>query len=441
MQLTKNKKYQYLFFIIISINTFLNGGNYNLLIQINFILISSLFFLCLMDKNYNLHLSVYFKNNKISILFYLVFIFYLIFQILPLPIELLKYFSLKKYDYISTLSFDKSYSTISLSPSESFFQVLNFISLFIIVCISKMIFYTDRHKNRFFLFLSFLGFLSSLFAIILYLNNNPDFFIFKNTYYKNASTGFFTNRTVFSIFLLFCLISSLEALRYLDLKKNIKKDDFFLKIYIRIFIIFITIGIITSFSRIGNFLLLITILFYLINENVLISNKKNSLRHIILLIILFDIVILGFYFGSSQVIDRFYFLKEEFAEIILENDSLKRFQIIKFAISELKNFIWFGYGLGSFQTLFQINFNNLDYIYANHAHSDIIEYLGELGLFGFILLNISLISLFTKKNFYVFINLILLIYLIVILLFDFSLHIPIIQIIFACFFVLNKKID
>ena len=52
MQLSKNKKHQYLFFIILSVYTIFNGGNSNILIQINFILTSLLFFFCLKDKNY-----------------------------------------------------------------------------------------------------------------------------------------------------------------------------------------------------------------------------------------------------------------------------------------------------------------------------------------------------------------------------------------------------
>ena len=50
MYLSKNKKYQYLFFLILSIYTFFNGGNSNLLIQTNFILINILFLYCLKDS-------------------------------------------------------------------------------------------------------------------------------------------------------------------------------------------------------------------------------------------------------------------------------------------------------------------------------------------------------------------------------------------------------
>jgi len=441
MQLSKNKKYQFLFFFILSIYIIFNGGNSNIAIQINFILISLLFLYCLKDKNYYLHFKIFCSKNKISIFFFISFILFLVFQIVPLPIEYLKLFSHVKYEYISKLSNNGLYSSISLSPSNSIFQIFNFISLLILIFILKMIFYTDRHKNRLFLFLSFVGFISAFFGIVIYLIGSPDFLIFKNTYYPNSATGFFINRTVFAIFLLFCLIASLEFLKNLDESKYKKKNNsFFLKIYIRLFIIFITIGIITSFSRIGNFLLLFTALAYLIYEFFYSKSNNKSFRNIILLIIFFDIIILGFYFGSSELFNRFLFLKEDISEISSTEVNLSRFQIAKFAVNQLYHFKFFGYGAGSFETMFQIMFENLDNKYANHAHSDIIEFIGEFGFIGFALLVISLSNFIFKKTTYHFTNLIIFSFLIILLVFDFSLHTPLIQIFFIIFLTLNKKI-
>ena len=120
-----------------------------------------------------------------------------------------------------------SSSTISLSPSNSFFQLLNFSTLLLFVFLLNMIFYTERHKYRFYVFLSFSGFISAIVAVLFYLYGNPDFFIFKNSNYKNASSGFFINRTVLSVFLLFCLMSSLELLKNFERIKIIFKNKSF----------------------------------------------------------------------------------------------------------------------------------------------------------------------------------------------------------------------
>jgi len=440
MWLSKNKKHQYIFFSILSIYVIFNGGNSNLFIQLNFIFISLFFLYCLKDKNYNLHLKNFYSNNKKSIFFYIIFLSYLIFQIFPLPIEVLKFFSPEKFKLLNIFE-NISYTSISLSPSNTYFQILNFTSLLLIVFISRMIFYNERYKYRFYFYLSLIGFITSVVALLFYLNGNPDFFIFKNSYYKNSSTGFFINRTVFSVFLIFCLIACLELLKNYEVIKNSKKKDyFFLKIYIRLFTIFISIGIITSFSRIGNFLLFITILFFLLNEIIYVKRKNYNFRIILLFIVLFDILILGIYFGTSEIINRFYFLREDFVSMTGEITSTSRFDIIKFSIFEFNNFFLFGYGAGGFENLFKLKFVYISSQFANHAHSDIFEFFGEFGLIGFLLLFLSVAKFFFDKKNYNFINILILAFSIIILSFDFSLHIPIIQILFVMFFILNKKL-
>tara|TARA_Y100000389_G_scaffold200152_1_gene239988 strand:+ start:142 stop:1461 length:1320 start_codon:yes stop_codon:yes gene_type:complete len=435
MQFSKNKKYQYSFFVLILIYSIFNGGNSDFLIQINFILISFFYIICLNDKNYNLHFKYFFKKNKNSIYFYIIFLFYLLFQTIPLPIETLKFFSPEKYNYLITLSLDFKYSSISLAPSNSFFQLLNFCSLLILIFILKMIFYNERHKNRLYLFLSFIGFLSASIATFLYLSGNIDILSFKSYNSSNASTGFFINRTVFSVFLLFCLISSLE---YLGSSKNIK-FNFIASIYVRLFIVFIAIGLVTTFSRIGNFLLLNTMLIYLINEIFSKKEKNNIFRNMILIIIIIDVFILGIYFGSSRIIERFSFLENEFAEINNSDINLSRFQVIKFAFYQINNYLFFGYGPGSFETLFKLKFPNLQNHFANHAHSDLIQFVGEFGLIGFILFLLSIMNFFLKLNYNLKTNLVLF-YILIILFFDFSLHIPLIQILFIFFLIFNSKI-
>ncbi len=434
MQLSKNKKYQYTFFLLILNYSIFNGGNSNLLIQVNFLLISLFYLLCLQDKNYNKHFKYFIKENIGSIYCYIIFLFYLIFQIIPLPIEVIKFFSPAKYEYLANLKLDFQYSSISLAPSYSFFQFLNLCSLLILVFVLKMIFYQERHKNRLYLFLSFIGFISALVATLLYLTGNVDILSFKSYNHPSASTGFFVNRTVFSIFLLFCLVSSLE---YLSNSKNIK-DNFITCVYVRLFIVFIAIGLITSFSRIGNFLLLVTLLFYMINEILFKKENNRSFRNIIVIIILIDIFIFGIYFGSSRIVDRFSFLENEFAEIENKDINFARFQVIKFGLLQIYDYLIFGYGPGSFAVLFQIKFPDLINSYANHTHSDLIQFIGEFGLVGLIFFLLSILNFFLKINYNLKNNL-LLFYLLIILFFDFSLHIPIIQFLFVIFFIFNQR--
>ena len=121
------------------------------------------------------------------------------------------------------------------------------------------------------------------------------------------------------------------------------------------------------------------------------------------------------------------------------NNNLSRSNLSYFALSEFKNFIFFGYGAGAFEYLFNIRYENLSYYYTIHAHSDLAEFLGEFGLIGTIIVFISILSFFINRNAYSLINIILMCYMIIILFFDFSLHIPLIQVLLITFFIINKK--
>jgi hypothetical protein len=265
MHLTKNRFHQSIFYILIIFLIIFNGGNYDIYPQFNFVLVGLFFLYCFNDLNYKAHIKKIFFENKKILLFYFVFISYLVFQILPFPQDLLKYLSPSKYRILLDLE-QNNFSSISLDSSKTYFSLLNYISLVLFIIIFKTIFYKKRHIINFYFFLTLLGFFSAIIAIFFYLIGNPDFLFISNINYKNAATGFFVNRTVFACFLNLCFLAGLEYLSYIDFIKNKKKDNFFTKIYLRIFLLFITIGIITSFSRIGNFLFLSIIILYLLNQ-------------------------------------------------------------------------------------------------------------------------------------------------------------------------------
>ncbi len=418
-----------------------NGGNSNLYIQVNFILISIFFLLIIREKNYLAHIKKIFSANKLAITLYTLFIFFLIFQILPLPLEWLSFFSQEKYLYLERLEFDSNFASISLSSFNSYFYILNYLSIFLFIIIFKSLFYKKKNIFRLYFYFAFLGAFTSSVAIYFYLIGNPDFLILKNSHIKSYATGFFKNRTVFSCFLLLCFLSGIEYLKNINFHEKNYREDFFNKIYVRIFILLITIGIITSFSRLGNFLFISTIILY-ISHAIYINDKSNRFFLITLIfIVLLDVIVLGFYFGSEKLITRFAFLQDEMVGYLPSSLDTKitRAGIAKFALFEFKKFIFFGYGTGGFEYLFKINFENSSTMYAVHAHSDFIQFLGEFGIIGFSLIILSISFLCINKNFFSFKNFLLSYCLIFILIFDFSFHIPIIQFLFVLLFSINNN--
>ena len=420
-----------------------NGGNYDFYAQFNFIFTSILFLVCQRDVNYKSHIRKFFLDNKKIFIIYFIFLTYLTFQIIPLPLEFLKIFSPTKYKLLFDLDYKYNFSSISLDTNKSFFWVMNYFSLFLYLIIFKSIFYKKRHILRFYFFLSLLSFIGSIVAIYFYLVGNPNFLFIINDNYPNSATGFFINRTVFGCFLIFGFIASLEFLNDINLKEKKNRDNFFIKIYVRLFLLFITIGIITSFSRLANFLFLILIIIYLIKYNFLKEKKNNFLFYTLLAIILFDIFVMGFFFGGEKLFERFYFLKSELSVYIYETSqiaTISRGEIAKFSLSQLNNFLFFGYGSGSFEALFKNFYVQLDSAFANHVHSDLIEFMGEFGLIGISILLIIFFHIFKKIEIFDYKNIYLILFIFLILIFDFSLHIPLIQVILILLFSIKRKI-
>ena len=429
MLVKKGKFYKYIFLLILTLMTIFNGGNSNLFIQFNFIIVSIYFLFFIKKKNYLAELKYIFYYNKISIYLFFLFIGFLIFQSIPLPSEWIKVLSPQKYDLLNKLEFSGNSHSISLSPTNSFFGILNYVTLFLFLIIFKILFNKKKDIFIFYFFLISLGAFAASVAIYFYLIGNPDFLIIKNNAYKSSATGFFINRTVFSCFLVLCFYCGIEYLKLIDNYLRDNTHNFFKKIYVRIFILLITIGIITTFSKLGNFLL-VSVIIINIAQILYLNDKKNKLfLYTLILIVLFDIFIIGFYFGSEKLLERYSFLKQEIIEYLPSTTEINfsRGDISKFALSELKNFLYFGYGGGGFEYLFKINYENSSSVYAAHAHSDIIEFIGEFGIIGSFFILLSIFFLFIKNNIFCFKNFLLFYLLLFMLFFDFSFHIPIIQ--------------
>ena len=427
----KSKPYQYFFLIMITLMVIFNGGNNNLYIQFNFIIISIFFLSFIREQNYSAHVRKIFSKNKLAVLLYSLFISFLIFQTIPLPIEWLSFLSPEKYNILNELEFKENFSSISLSPTNSYFSLLNYLSIFLYLIIFKSLFYRNKDIFKFYYFLVFLGAFAASVAIYFYLIGNPDFWILKNN--GSSATGFFINRTVFSCFLTLCFFSGIEYLKIIDHYQKNNTNNFFNKIYVRLFLLLITIAIITSFSRLGNFLFISLIIFY-ISQALYKNDRRNRFFLItLILIVLFDVLVIGFYFGSEKLLQRYSFLQNEINEYLPSSGevSLSRGEITKFAFIEFKKFIFFGYGGGGFENLLKINFQNLSTLFATHAHSDIMEFLGEFGLVGFTSITLSFLFSCANKNYFSFKNFLLFFLLIFILIFDFSFHIPVIQLLFV----------
>ena len=398
--------------------------------SINFII---LFFLCLKNNEIKERIKENYFNNKFFFIIFFIYLSYLVLKIIPLPLGLIEILAPNNYSLYTSIKIEKELWSLSINPTNSFFGFLNCINFFIIFLIFPVLFNRSHYLMKFLFFLCFLGFCHAIFATYWMLIGNPSNFFIEKIHYLNASSGIFVNRSVFGTFLFLCAFSGLYYIVIYFQKNQITnftfKDQLKNKIFfVRIFIIFLSIGILTTWSRAANFSYILILLSFLFYSKISFKKYINPLSTVIVFILIFDVCIMAVFFGNAKLIERY-------AETSLLRETI-RLDLQTFGFEQFKNFWIFGYGSGAFGEIFKIFYvlpENLSNSIADHVHNDGIELLGEVGVIGLIILFLLFISYFRKifkrineqKQFSRFILLSLLILILLIQsLVDFSLHTP-----------------
>ena len=387
---------QNLFLIILAISVSFNASINPLLIQIASINFIILFFLCLRNSEIKEKIKENYLNNRFFFIFFFIYLGYLIFKIVPLPLGLIEIIAPNNYDLYTSIKIDKELWSLSINPTNSFFGFLNCINFFIIFSIFPVLFNRSQYLMKFLFFLCILGFCHAIFATYWMLIGNPSNFFIEKIYYSNASTGLFVNRSVFGTFLFLCAFSGLYYIVIFFQKNQILNFNFAEQLrskvfYIRIFIIFLSIGILTTWSRAANFSYILILLSFLFYSKVSFKKYINPLSTVIIFILIFDVFVMGIFFGNAKLIERY-------TETSLLRETV-RLDIQTFGFEQFKKFWLFGYGSGAFGQVFKIFYilpeNYSNYI-ANHAHNDGIELLGEIGVIGLTILSVLYIFYFKK---------------------------------------------
>ena len=432
MILNKNTL-QNLFLIILTITVSLNASINPIMVQISSISFIIFFLFCLKNVEILERIRKNYVNNKIFFILFFIYVSYLIIQIIPLPLSLIEIIAPNNYNLYTSIKIDKELWSLSIDPSNSYFGILNCINFFIIFLTFPVLFNRSKYLMKFLFFLCVLGTCHAVFATYWMLIGNPSNFLIQKIHYLNASTGLFVNRSVFGTFLFLCAFSSLYYILVFFQKNQIVNFNFEEQIkskifFIRIFIIFISIGILTTWSRAANFSYVLILLSFLFYSKISFKKYINPLSTVIIFILIFDVFIMGLFLGNAKLIERY-------AQTSILRETI-RFDLQTFGIDQFKNFWLFGYGSGAFGQIFKIFYitpENLSNMLAKNVHNDGIELLGEIGVLGVSILFLLYISYFKKitKNInekkqlsrFILLSLLLLTLFIQSLV-DFSLHAP-----------------
>jgi len=326
--------------------------------------------------------------------FLYVFFFFLGFQIIPLPIFILKVISPKTVFVLSSLKGGlPSFHSISLVP----FDTLIFSFKFLVFCFFLLSLIYIRFKKKDILSIFNAILLSSViqvfFGLLKYAMGNKNFFLFfypleDSVAVEQRLTGTIVNSDHFAFFLLIILPIGLSLffrkIKFLEDNLSIKNKIILTlnadKRLISYFaaLILIGLGIILTGSRAA---IITMLLLFLIFAQFSIYLKGSKTVRKKLKFIFFAISAVAIFIGVQDTVKRFVDTSFESSGRLLRWPN---------TISMVSDFPVFGTGFGTYRFSYYLYDTDEGGKWSTHAHNEYLESLSEGGVLGFILFFIPL---------------------------------------------------
>jgi O-antigen ligase len=322
------------------------------------------------------------------------FFVYLIFQMIPLPVFLVKIISPGTYHFKEQFSLGiqaEKFMTLSISPFHTFqagMELLAYVILGFLVI--KTV--TERVQiKRIVTVLLAMGFFEAFYGLFELYRNNPRILFYKKEINLHAVTGTFVNQNHLTGYLemiipviigliiakMDIIFRSKATLR--DKIAVLGEKGFALNFVMGAFVIFMTVGLVLSRSRSAVFSIVVMFLvfsylsvFYFRGQGASQSGVRKFIHIFFIFIIIFAV-----YAGIDATLERF--SKEG-----LPGGQRPQYWAHTFEMAE--DYPVFGTGLGTFALVYPAYEDIGLYGFLRHAHNDYLEYFSELGVIGFALL-------------------------------------------------------
>ncbi len=340
---------------------------------------------------------------------FVLIVFYILFQLVPLPPALLKIFSPETYriyqDTIFTAGYN-SWISISINKKQTLLEFLR-VSSYAAFYILTIQILTDRKMLRktVFIIIIFASVLSC-FAILQHILSNNRIYWIRELPYGGSLFGPYVNRNHYAglMEMIFPLIISIfllykPHLHYASLRDkisalfNLKSTNFYLLIGFGS--ILTATSVFLTLSRTGIISLCISMIVFGL---LFVFRSQDKKRGIIIIIIGILIVLSVGWFGWEPILERFEKLKD--AKYNIEET---RLQIWDDSIKIVKDFPLTGTGLGTFINIYPRYRTVSGNAIAAHAHNDYLEFLTDGGAILY-LLCFMFVTVFTFKVFKAFIK-------------------------------------
>jgi O-antigen ligase len=319
----------------------------------------------------------------------------LAFQILPLPVGLVRILSPGTYAFHKQFSPDfarMTLMTLSVVPSATFRAGLELLTYFLLGFLVIKTVNHGRQIRSIIIGLVGIGVFEALYGLFELTKGAPRILFYKKVFNLNSVTGTFVNQSHFSGYLemivplaigLIIARTSFLSIGIKGIKEKIlliTSQGILANILIALGTVIMSLGIIASNSRAGLVVLIFS--FFMVFGLFALSFSRTGFRQLwiknFIRIMFLAILALALYIGIGSSIQRF-----GLDNLLHEDRPLYWANVVKM----IGDFPLFGTGLGTFVSAYPFYEKRgaADMLLV-HAHNDYLEYLAELGVVGTVFL-------------------------------------------------------
>jgi O-antigen ligase len=255
------------------------------------------------------------------------------------------------------------YAWITLS------QLKGLIALEMLFFVAVQILHEASGVRRFFYLLSVAGFLIAAFAIVQKFTGNGKIYWLKELHYNFAYFGPYVNKNHYA--------GLMEMLFPLPLFLAFQVRDIEKRALLGFLPLVMAASIFLSNSRGGMLACMVQIVTIIALSSMANGGRKQR-GWIVAVVLLTSLALLVWWMNDRQAIDRLLTLRDPMAD----DTSGNRLTILKDSLPMIRDYRWFGTGLGTFPTIYPSYRSFYSESIVNAGHNDYLQLIVETGICG-----------------------------------------------------------
>ena len=321
----------------------------------------------------------------------LIWLLWVLLQMLPLPMSLLQLLSPQAAQNYSLVAPDQStWFPISLEVHATRVGWLKSFAYVQFFCLALLLINSRKRVRQLTTIIILSGLFQAAYGSLMMLSGLEYGFFIKKSYGMGTATGTFTNRNHLAGYLEMCLaigigtmIGMLDTSGSNSWRERLKKIlELILspKMRLRIYLVIMVIALVLTRSRMGNTAFFSSLL---ITGSIALLLSRHAARETIIFIaslIIIDILVIGTWYGLENVVQRI-------EQTTMQNEH--RVETYHNVWDQWRDYKLTGSGLGSFYTVFP-KYKSSDESdgFYRHAHNDYLEFASETGIIGLLILGL-----------------------------------------------------